>query len=210
MTNYIYLHGFASSPQSNKAQFFRKQFAARGIDLEIPRLDQGNFTGLTVTGQLGVIEQAAGAEPVTLIGSSLGGYLAALYAARHSSVQKLVLMAPALQFPRRFRERYAPGELARWKHQGTVPVFHYGYQEEKPLSFQIVEDANKYEDQPEFRQPALILHGIHDDVVPVEISRVYANSHSNVTLREFEGGHELTNVLEQLWRETERFLGLGL
>lgn len=210
MTRYIYLHGFASSPQSSKAQFFRKQFAARGIDLEIPRLDQGNFTGLTVTGQLGVIEQAAGEDSVTLIGSSLGGYLAALYAARHSTVQKLVLMAPALQFPRRFRERYAPEELALWKRQGTVGVFHYGYREEKPLSFQIVEDASKYEDQPEFGQPALILHGIHDDVVPVEISRVYASSRSNVTLRQFESGHELTNVLEDLWAETERFLGLGL
>src|SRR5690349_16817674 len=179
MTRYIYLHGFASSPQSSKARFFRKQFAERGIDLEIPRLDQGNFTELTVSGQLRVIERAAGADPVTLIGSSLGGYLAALYAARHRTAQKLVLMAPALQFPRRFRERYSPEDLALWKRQGTVPVFHYGYQEEKPLSFQIVEDASKYEDQPEFPQPALILHGIHDDVVPVEVSRVYVSSHSN-------------------------------
>ena len=210
MTRYIYLHGFASSPQSNKARFFHRQFAARGIDLEIPLLDQGNFTELTVTGQLGVIERTAGDDPVTLIGSSLGGYLAALFAARHRSVQKLVLMAPALQFPRRFRERYAPEDLARWKREGTVPVFHYGYKEERPLSFQIVEDAAKYEDCPDFREPALILHGIQDDVVPVEISRVYASGHPNVTLREFPSGHELTDVLGDLWAETERFLGLAV
>lgn len=208
MTRYVYLHGFASSPQSNKAQFFRRRFAASGIELEIPCLDQGNFTGLTVSSQLEVIARTAGEDPVTLLGSSLGGYLAAIYAARHNSVQSLVLLAPALQFPRRFRERYAPEELALWKRQGTVSVYHYGYAEERPLGFQIVEDASKYEDQPEFPQPALILHGVHDDVVPIEISRVYTYGRPNVVLHEFESGHELTNVLEDLWSETERFLGL--
>jgi hypothetical protein len=206
MTRYIYLHGFASSPQSGKARFFHRQFAAKGIPLEIPELDQGDFTGLTVSGQLALIERVAGESPVTLIGSSLGGYLAALYAARHRSVQKLVLMAPALQFPRRFRERYAPADMADWKRLGMVSVYHYGYEENRPLGFQLVEDASKYEDEPEFSQAALILHGIHDDVVPVDLSRSFAARHDNVRLRELESGHELTNVIEDLWIETERFL----
>jgi hypothetical protein len=206
MIRYIYLHGFASSPQSSKAQFFRRQFAAKGIQMEIPPLDGGDFTSLTVSGQLAVVEQAAGNDPVIVIGSSLGGYVAALFAARHPTVQGLVLLAPALKFPSRFRDRYPPEDLARWKRDGTVPIFHYGYGEERPLSYSIVEDAGKYEDLPQFSQPALILHGIHDDVVPVELSRVYAYGHPNVVLREFESGHELTNVLEVLWRETEEFL----
>jgi pimeloyl-ACP methyl ester carboxylesterase len=205
--HFVYLHGFASSPQSAKAQFFRKKFAAQGLPLEIPRLDQGDFKGLTITGQLQAIEQAVADGPAILVGSSLGGYLAALFAARHSSIEKLVLLAPAFQFPRRWRERYFPEGLALWKLEGSIPVFHYGYQEDRPLGYQIVEDAQTFEDEPEFQQPALVLHGIHDEVIPVEISRTYAARHANVSLRVFDSGHELTNVLEDLWEETLRFLG---
>ncbi len=118
MNRLVYLHGFASSPQSSKAQFFRKRFAGKGLALEIPSLDGGDFTHLTITGQLQIVNVAAGGQPTVLIGSSLGGYLAALYAARHANIAKLVLMAPALQFPSRWRERYSPQELERWQRVG--------------------------------------------------------------------------------------------
>src|SRR5690348_17748458 len=54
------------------------------------------FEHLTISGQLGVLERTLQNEPVRLIGSSMGGYLAALYAARHPEVDRLVLLAPAL------------------------------------------------------------------------------------------------------------------
>ncbi len=203
---FIYLHGFASSPHSTKAQFFQKMFAAQGLPLEIPQLDQGDFKGLTITGQLQVIDQAVANGPAILIGSSLGGYLAALFASRHASIEKLVLLAPAFQFPRRWRERYSPEKLALWKLQGIIPVFHYGFQDDRDLGYQILEDAQMYEGEPVFPQPALVLHGIHDEVIPVGISQAYADRHPNVRLRLFDSGHELTSVLDDLWRETLRFL----
>jgi uncharacterized protein len=205
---FVYLHGFASSPQSAKAQFFRQRFEDRGLSLEIPQLDQGDFAGLTITGQLEVVAHSVGDGPAILLGSSLGGYLAALFASRRSSIQKLVLLAPAFQFPRRWRQRYSPEALDRWKAEGSIPVFHYGYREDRPLRYQIMEDAQRYEEEPEFQQPALFLHGIHDEVVPAGISQGYAAGHRNVTLRLFESGHELTDVLEDLWEETLHFLGL--
>lgn len=204
----VYLHGFASSPQSGKAQFFRERFADRGIAVEIPQLDEGNFAGLTITGQLGVIERTVADRPAILMGSSLGGYLAALFASRSMAVEKLILMAPAFAFPRRWRERYSREEMERWQQLGTAQVFHYGYQQEIPLGYQLVEDSLQYEDDPDFGQPALVLHGIHDEVVPVEISKVYAARHPNVTLRLLDSGHELTDRLEEMWTETAVFLGL--
>jgi pimeloyl-ACP methyl ester carboxylesterase len=196
MTKVIYLHGFASSPQSSKAQFFRRRFAECGVTIEIPRLDEGNFEALTLTGQLSVIDRAVGGSPAILMGSSLGGYLAALYAARHPEIERLVLLAPAFQFPRRFRERY------------STPIFHYGYQREMALGYQIVEDAASYEDEPAFPQPTLILHGTLDPVVPASISSEYAATHPNVTLHLVESGHELTDVLDLLWDRVREFLGL--
>src|SRR5690242_9590065 len=122
---FIYLHGFASGPQSTKAQFFRSRLAAEGIELAIPDLSAGDFEHLTITGQLSQVAAAAGGKPAVLIGSSMGGYLAALYAARHAEVAKLVLMAPAFGFERRWREWLTPDQLAGWARSGYMEVFHY-------------------------------------------------------------------------------------
>lgn len=206
MTRYVYLHGFASSPQSGKAQFFRKRLKEKGIELEIPALDGGDFRHLTITSQLQVVDAAVDGEPAILFGSSLGGYLAALYAARHPNIEKLILLAPALEFPARWRSRYSAQELESWKRNGSVSVFHYGLQRETPLGYGLMEDSLAYEGDPEFRQPALILHGRLDPVVPVQISQEFAARHPNVTLRLFDSGHELTDVLEDLWEESSRFL----
>jgi len=205
MTPIVYLHGFASSPNSGKAQFFRRKFAAAGVPMEIPQLDEGNFEGLTISGQLKVIERAVGGKPAILMGSSLGGYLAALYAARHPAIERLVLLAPAFQFPRRWRERYSAED---WKRDGFMPVFHYGDGRERRLGYQFVEDSARYEDEPLFSQPALILHGVHDPVVPAAISSAYAGLHSNVKLVLMESGHELTDVLDPMWTQIAGFLSV--
>jgi hypothetical protein len=208
MTRIVYLHGFASSPESGKARFFGGRFAELGVPFMAPQLDEGNFEGLTISGQLRVVDAAVAGEPVVLMGSSLGGYVAALYAARNmETVEKLVLLAPAFQFPTRWRARYSAEELELWRVRGTIPFFHYGFKEERGLGFQMVEDAAQYEDEPDFRQPGLVLHGRRDDVVPVELSKAFIARHKNVTLRVVESGHELTDVLEELWTATAGFLG---
>jgi predicted esterase YcpF (UPF0227 family) len=102
MSRFVYLHGFASSPSSRKAQFFEERFRELGIGLEIPELAEGNFQNLTLSAQLKVVERVCGDSTVSLIGSSMGGYLAALYAARHAEVIKLVLLAPAFSFASRW------------------------------------------------------------------------------------------------------------
>ena len=204
----VYLHGFASSPQSGKAQFFAARFAECGIQVEIPQLDEGDFPHLTITGQLGVIERTVSERPAILMGSSLGGYLAALFASRHPVVERLILMAPAFQFPRRWRERYPADEMAAWKKNGTWPIFHYGHGKEIPLGYRFVEDSHQYEDEPEFSQSAIVFHGTKDPVVPARVSEEYAKRHPNVRLHLFDSGHELTGVVEEMWQQICAFLGL--
>ncbi len=207
MTRIVYLHGFASSPASTKSTFFAAKFAGLGVPFEIPQLDQGNFETLTVTGQLQVIDRAVHGDRVTFMGSSLGGYLAALYASTHPNVERLVLLAPAFQFPTRWRQRYSEADFAEWKRCGVREFYHYAYQEDRPLGYGFVEDSLQCENEPDFHQPALVLHGANDEVVPVEVSRRYAAGHPNVRLVVVESGHALTDVLDQMWRETAAFLG---
>jgi pimeloyl-ACP methyl ester carboxylesterase len=205
----VYLHGFASSPHSNKARYFKTKFDQMGVPFEAPQLDEGDFERLTITSQLGVVERAVAGRPAVLMGSSLGGYLAALYAVRHpGDVERMVLLAPAFQFSERWRARFRPEDLELWKQQGSAPFFHYGDQTEQRLGYSFVEDADQYEDAPDFGQPALILHGSEDTVVPAGVSLEFAAERPNVRLELFQSGHELTDVLPGLWKETSRFLEL--
>ncbi len=206
MSRIIYLHGFASGPTSKKAQFFRERFAQLGIGLEIPDLAGGQFEKLTITGQLQVIERVSRGEPVSLIGSSMGGYLAALYAARHPEVEKLVLMAPAFCFARRWPETLGKPAMEDWKRTGVLKVFHYGEGRDTLLSYQLIEDGSQFEDYPQVRQPALVFQGRNDSVVLPEFSENFARQHPKATLRLMASDHELLNVLDDMWIETEQFL----
>jgi pimeloyl-ACP methyl ester carboxylesterase len=208
----VYLHGFASSPHSTKARFFAGKFAQAGIPFEAPALDAGDFQNLTVSGQMQIVHAAASAgERPVLMGSSLGGYLAALYAVQHpSSVDRLILLAPAFRFLERWRARLNTQELEQWKQQGWAPIYHYGAKSEQRLGHQFLEDAAKYDATPDFHQRALILHGTNDLTVPYQGSYDFALEHARSRLVPFNSGHELTDVLEDLWRETAAFLEIAV
>jgi pimeloyl-ACP methyl ester carboxylesterase len=195
----LYLHGFASGPLSKKAAFFCDRMPA----LEVPDLAAGDFEHLTITGQLGVIEKMAAGDAISLIGSSMGGYLAALYAARHRETAKIVLLAPAFGFVRRWSQ--AP-EAKAWRETGLLDVYHCGEKRSRRLSYHLIEDALQYEDFPDFEQPALIFHGLNDTVVPPTLSEQFAAAHGNARLRLLDSDHELLNVLETIWREAGPFL----
>ena len=207
MTRVLYLHGFASGPSSTKARYFRQRIEKAGVPVEVPDLAAGDFEHLTLTGQLAVIERAAAGEPVAIAGSSMGGYLAALYAARHPEVTRLVLMASAFGFARRWSQYLGPAQVEQWRRTGAMEVMHYGDNRNRSLSYALLEDAARYEEFPDFAQPALIFHGEHDDVVPVEFSVRFAATHPNVRLEVMNSGHELLDVLDHMGRRAEEFLG---
>src|SRR6185369_6645108 len=97
----FYLHGFASSPRSTKVQFFTRTLAERGIDVRCPDLNEPDFRTMTMTRMLQQLEAelVAAGRPASLIGSSLGGALAILTAARVPHlVDRLLLLAPAVMF----------------------------------------------------------------------------------------------------------------
>ncbi len=113
---------------------------------------------------------------------------------------------PPFNFLRAGASRFAGQELAEWQRTGRKNFYHYSFKGDRPLGYQFVEDAVQYEDEPDFRQPALILHGTRDEVVPAEVSEQFALHHPNVRVCLVESGHELTDVLDKLWLETAAFL----
>ena len=206
MTPIIYLHGFASSPNSKKAKIFADRFQSAGIPLQAPDLNAGDFLNLTLTSQLRIVEQAAGGRPVSLIGSSMGGYLAALYAARHPEVEKVVLLAPAFGFAWLWAESLGTEQVAAWERTGVLEVMDYAAGRPAAVSWGLMEDSRRYEEEPVVLQPTLIYHGVHDAVVPVQVSRNFARTRTSAELREMDSDHELLNVVDEIWEGTHSFL----
>lgn len=203
--NCVYLHGFASGASSGKARYFRERFAELGLGLQVPDLAPEGLETLTVSAQLSLVQAL---RPDVLIGSSMGGYLAALHASRDPSVQRLVLLAPAFGFPLRWPEKLGPEKTEQWRTTGFMEVFHYGLGCPARVGWCLMDDAGRFPTDPPFSQPALIFHGRNDDTVPVEISEQFAATHPNVRLRVLDSDHQLTDSVELIWRETRAFLGI--
>jgi len=185
---------------------FAERLRQAGAECLVPALDGGDFASLTISKQLALIDAAAGAGPVTLIGSSMGGYLAALYAAAHPNVEKIVLLAPAFSFARRWPLRLGPEVVATWRAEGSMEVFHYAAGEPRRVGIALLDDGVTYPDFPAVMQPTLIFHGRNDDVVPYTFSEEFRALHPQAEVHLFDSGHELTDVLEPMWALTAGFL----
>ncbi|NER81649.1 MAG: prolyl oligopeptidase family serine peptidase [Leptolyngbya sp. SIO1D8] len=209
--DYLYLHGFASGPQSAKAQFLQKTFHQVGKTLHILDLNQNDFTHLTLSRQIQQgMEWITERDRVTVIGSSLGG-LTAAWIAHQSAVQTkishLVLLAPAFQFLAQWLPRLGSEAITRWQMEGFLPIYHYGMAQTLPLAYDFVADAQRYNET--FLQhpiPTLIIHGSHDEVIDVQASRDYATLRPWVCLIEVDSDHSLANVKQAIWDEIHCFL----
>ncbi|MGB3201896.1 MAG: YqiA/YcfP family alpha/beta fold hydrolase [Nodosilinea sp.] len=214
MPQYLYLHGFASSPRSAKAQAMKTRLANLGIPLIIPDLNQGDFARLTLSRQIQQASDLILGQPdaTVLIGSSLGGLTAAWVAqqpAISDRIKKLVLLAPAFDFLKQWLPRIGPEPLETWRTEGILPVYHYTEQRQIPLHYGFITDAQGYEDEDlGVNIPTLILHGIYDETISIEASRAYAAPRPWVRLVELPSDHALTDVEQEIWQHTQAFLNL--
>ncbi|AFY38852.1 protein of unknown function UPF0227 [[Leptolyngbya] sp. PCC 7376] len=203
MIRTIYLHGFASSPKSRKAQYFLEHIP----DLFVPDLNQEDFGKLTVSRQIEQVRELL-IEPSYIIGSSLGGLTAALLAEKYPElIKKIVLMAPAFQFTKNWRKRLGEKNLGHWQRTDALPIYHYSYQKEISLHYEFFRDAealSEYEFQNQV--PTLILHGNNDETVPISVSEDYAHNRDWVKFIALDSDHSLGDRLPELFAESQAFL----
>jgi pimeloyl-ACP methyl ester carboxylesterase len=208
-----YLHGFASSAKSTKATYLAERFREHGLALRCPDFNQPDFATLTITRMLNQLDgelPPEGGEQATLIGSSLGGTLAILAAARFASrVNRLILLAPAVMFAKEGHHLLPPERIEEWRRKGALPFFHYGARTERLLNFAFYEDSLRYNPfDTVFSQPALIFQGRRDlSVDPGTVER-FARARPHVTLILLEDDHQLIASLSRIWSETAAVLGL--
>jgi pimeloyl-ACP methyl ester carboxylesterase len=206
----FYLHGFASSAQSTKAQYFRDRLANRGPALVCPDFNDPEFRTLTMTRMLDQLDRAIDSRdtPVTLIGSSLGGTLAILAAQRFGArVDRVVLMAPAVMFAKPGHHLLPPERIEEWRRKGSLPFFHYAFGEERELDFGFYLDSLRYDAmEAAFDQPTLIFQGLHDPSVDFRTVEEFARGRPNVTVSLLEDDHQLIASLPRMWDSIASFL----
>lgn len=226
----FYLHGFASSAKSTKAGYFAGKLRPYGMTLHTLDFNAPDFSTLTVTR---MVEQARAAiaavpeGPAVLIGSSLGGFVAVLRAGRLKPavtegptpaadsptpghpIERLVLLAPALDFSGNRTRDLGDRGLEAWQATGQLEVFHYGFGRVMPVHYELYSDACRYDCvTARLTMPIQIFQGRKDTSVDPRAVEEWARSRPNVELHLLDDDHQLGASLDHIWREMKRFLTL--
>jgi len=165
-----YLHGYQSSPTGEKATIFKKTLGA----IPIAYCDDSP-EHLVISQCLNRISEALKNDyEVVLIGSSLGGLLAASTALTHPTVTQLILLNPAI----------IPPETDLHTIKGM------------PLRIlEEMKDPRLFEQK--IPVPITILRGIQDDLVPDEWILSFAKA-QQATIQLYNDDHRFSKNLQNL------------
>jgi uncharacterized protein len=172
----ILCHGMDSSKNSEKLIFLARELAAAGVlalrfDFAYVGESSGCFEEITCSGEADDLKAAYALvqdyhpRKIALMGSSMGGTIALLFAAGKSDIAALVTLATPVhpeKFPRRI---LTEAQIHQWRKCG------YTMYNGRRLNVSLLDDLEQL-DLPRAARavacPTLVLHGDADSVVPVE------------------------------------------
>lgn len=208
----FYLHGFASGASSTKARWLAGKLAPYGIELLCPDFNLPDFATLTVTRMLADVDRwikPLSVGPIALIGSSLGALVAYHAAVQQSRVDRLILLAPALDIAPSLRRGLGGTRVDEWARNGSLEVFHFGYNEPRRVNYALFEDCERFDPfTTPLDRPMLVFQGKRDDAVSPEMVTRFASTRPHVELHLVDDDHQLIASLPFIWEHTVRFLGL--
>lgn len=115
-----------------------------------------------------VTKSLAHGSPVTIVGNSLGGWLAWLVAQEQRSVEELILIAPAFNMMGLRAAEIPTERREKWKAAGSMPWDDEPMHREAPIPWHWVEDSQALWSR-RFNMPrrvkTTILHGLQDTVI---------------------------------------------
>ncbi len=209
MTQFAYLHGLSSSPLATKATALRAAFEAEGLGLHCPDLNQPSFDKLTFDAALAALDELAASHPQErwrIVGSSMGGYLAARWAQLNPRrVERLLLLCPGFDLASRWPVLLGAGALDTWEREGAFPLPD-GSGTPVMVHWEFVTRARAHPPFPEFQCRGRIIHGRRDEVVLFESSERYAATRAHVDLVEVDDDHRMIASLPTIEQAALRWL----
>ena len=172
----ILCHGMESDKNSEKLIYLGQALASRGIvalrfDFSFVGESSAKFEDITYSGELDDLRaayafvQSHHPGKTAILGSSMGGTVALLFAAEEPAVAALVTVAAPVHpehFPRRI---LTPKQIDQWRNQGFT--LYHGQRLNASLLHDL-EKINILEAAARITCPVLIVHGDADELVPVK------------------------------------------
>lgn len=169
-------HGMESDKDSDKIVTLSRRLAQRGIlslrfDFSYAGASSGKFEDITYSGEVQDLAaafdfvQRLAVEKTGILGSSMGGTVALLFAAQEKRVAALATVAAPLH-PQKISENIlTPSDVEQWRREGFL--YYHG----RRINLSLLKDLEGLDVPSAVKKiacPVLILHGDRDDTVPVE------------------------------------------
>lgn len=157
----LYLHGLASSPRGRKRAVLEDRFAADGFEIVAPDLNVPSFRELSFAEMVAeAFVTCAETMPRLVVGSSLGALVALTLAEMLGrGGPPLVLVAPALGFHERWKEKLADGD--------EVELYHHGEERPLPIHRRFFDEMTLVRvDETPPPVPVSVVMGSEDETVP--------------------------------------------
>lgn len=184
----LYLHGFLSTGNSSKAQWYKQQFKNEGIEVVTPTypIATPDITLTFIEAEIARLKLNDKAEPWMLMGSSMGGFYAQYFA--HKYQRAVIMINPALR-PVEVLSNYVGCHVHPQTEEGIHIEQTYL---ERIANLQTPAYSN-----------ALVLVDKKDEIIPYESSvEVYKGTESVVA---FEGGSHAFDHAEESWTQVLSF-----
>lgn len=207
---HAYLHGFSSDHNSYKGTQLANIYAAHGVTLERLDLNRPSFSQVTMSNALAALDEAHDRGPADatwrIIGSSMGGFLTALWSLRHPErVDRAILLCPAFAFESRWNAVIGEAGMREWEATGWRSMPGPGGKSQ-PVHWDLVADMRRHPARPRIACPTMVVHGTKDPVVPLSFSRDYADEHDHVELVEVDDDHGMVASVPKVAELARRFL----
>lgn len=207
----LFITGFLSKRWGNKSKALWQWCQEKGwgfccYDVRGFGDSEGRFTDYTLSDWIAdartVLKSIETGPPVTIVGNSLGSWIAWLVAEECPIVEELILIAPAFNMMGERAKTISKERLHDWHAAGWMPWDDDPLHKDWPLSWKWVEESEAYWAKT-FENPrpvkTTILHGLEDSVIVPEGSRHFADellrrdSAFPLDLRLIPGDHRLSN-----------------
>ena len=207
----LFITGFLSKRWGNKSKALAQWCQEQGwgfscYDVRGFGESEGQFTDYTLSDWIEdartVVGSLQSGPPLTLVGNSLGSWIAWLVAQECPIVEELILIAPAFNMMGERAKSIPTERLHDWHAAGWMPWDDDPLHNDWPLSWKWVEESEAYWAKT-FQNPrpvkTTILHGLEDSVITPEGSRRFADEllrrHPGfpLDLKLIPGDHRLSN-----------------
>ena len=173
----LFITGFLSKRWGNKSKALaglcrEKNWGFCCFDFRGSGESEGEFSDYTLSNwvedSVAVAKMLTDGPPLTIVGSSLGGWLAWLVGQQNTAVENTVLLCPAFNMMGARAQQVSSERRHAWKDTGWMPYDDDELHRDFPLSWKWVEESEdlwtrRFQDLR--RVNTTILHGLQDTVI---------------------------------------------